>query len=250
MSVSAPPGAVRNIEILSDDPDTVQAISNNLANDYSFKNIVAVNKRTKNQMTVRCKTAKDADILEQKIKTIYTDKIQLSTAKKYEPKIKIVGTPAELSDEILLRIIRENNDWIKSNISIIRRYQIDNGRSSYSNTIKSVDLETMKKLLKKGSIVFGLSELKVYEHVDVTQCFKCLRFGHMAKSCRSNIICRNCSEEHDSKECTQQQNLKCINCTINNSQGATFNSLHRATDERCPSRYWRVKGLMNFLAKK
>lgn len=65
----------------------------------------------------------------------------------------------------------------------------------------SVDLDTMKKVIKKGSIVFGLSELKVYEHVDVTQCYKCQRFGNMSKTCRSNITCRNCAEEHESKDC-------------------------------------------------
>lgn len=40
--------------ILSEDPDTVQAISNNLSRNYSFKNIVAVNKRTRNRTLQNC----------------------------------------------------------------------------------------------------------------------------------------------------------------------------------------------------
>lgn len=43
------------------------------------------------------------------------------------------------------------------------------------------------------------------------QCWRCQRFGHRANNCKGKAICRNCGEEHDTKECNATQ-YKCANC--------------------------------------
>ena len=64
------------------------------------------------------------------------------------------------------------------------------------------------------------SEIKVaYHRVKVRQympypmrCFKCQRFGHITKYCKSKSACSQCSsEDHIDKECSSDERL-CMNC--------------------------------------
>ncbi|XP_046997949.1 uncharacterized protein LOC124613297 [Schistocerca americana] len=47
------------------------------------------------------------------------------------------------------------------------------------------------------------------------QCFRCQRFGHVAKYCRRNqVACMKCAEPHDTRDCTKPRDVapKCANC--------------------------------------
>ena len=43
------------------------------------------------------------------------------------------------------------------------------------------------------------------------QCYKCNKFGHLAKKCSNVQVCSKCSGDHSHNECVAQQ-LKCSNC--------------------------------------
>ena len=61
------------------------------------------------------------------------------------------------------------------------------------------------------------------------QCFNCLRFGHHARTCRSEIqTCRYCAGRHHSHKCkdNKQLTLKCANC----------GQEHATTSRLCPKR--------------
>lgn len=47
----------------------------------------------------------------------------------------------------------------------------------------------------------------------VKQCFRCLRYGHMAKYCKNNVRCSICTEGHSFKECTKPTSeATCVHC--------------------------------------
>lgn len=68
----------------------------------------------------------------------------------------------------------------------------------------------------------GLTRLKVRPFVDnVLQCFRCYKFGHLMKHCRTRpmcIACGECFHGHCDRE------YRCVNC----------NGRHKATSKRCP----------------
>ena len=51
-----------------------------------------------------------------------------------------------------------------------------------------------------------------------TRCYKCQKFGHIAKHCLNNLTCPRCSKSHHKFECTEET-LKCANC---NESHATY----------------------------
>ena len=61
------------------------------------------------------------------------------------------------------------------------------------------------------------------------QCFNCQKFGHHARTCRSEIqTCRYCAGRHHSHQCkdNKQLTLKCANC----------GQEHATTSHLCPKR--------------
>ncbi|KAL0869326.1 hypothetical protein ABMA27_007585 [Loxostege sticticalis] len=53
---------------------------------------------------------------------------------------------------------------------------------------------------------------KVFKYVPpLMQCYKCLKFNHSAKICRSEQVCSKCNGKHNYKECTSEI-VKCSNC--------------------------------------
>lgn len=60
----------------------------------------------------------------------------------------------------------------------------------------------------------------------VTQCFKCLRYGHAKKFCRGKFRCSKCGEEHTRDVCNRKEpnEMECCICRGN----------HEATSKDCP----------------
>lgn len=67
---------------------------------------------------------------------------------------------------------------------------------------------------------------------DVTQCMRCLHFGHGTRNCRLKPRCNLCSQGHLTDSCPSKdaeeivQEIKCVNC----------GGAHRSTDRACPKR--------------
>lgn len=63
---------------------------------------------------------------------------------------------------------------------------------------------------------------------DVTQCMRCLQYGHGARNCRVKPRCAACTLQHETKDCPIEEvaEYKCVNCGEN----------HRATDRACAKR--------------
>lgn len=96
-----------------------------------------------------------------------------------------------------------------------------------SMLLRLADEQTAFSLLEKGLLdVAGEScivEEWEIQKIAEQRCFKCQKFGHLARSCTSPSICGNCAEKgHSHREC-QNPRILCANC-----QGK-----HRANDRNC-----------------
>jgi hypothetical protein len=101
------------------------------------------------------------------------------------------------------------------------------------NLVIEVNPTLRKQLLDKESIYLGWSRCSITDFINVTRCYKCQSFGHIAKYCRSNeIICGHCAKAgHDTSLCPSKNDPpKCLACAKNNKQ-----SEHSSRSPQCPS---------------
>jgi hypothetical protein len=94
--------------------------------------------------------------------------------------------------------------------------------------VAEIDPKFYEKFLS-GSIFLGFSRCRVKKCEDITQCLKCLKYGHPAKICLTkNQICAHCGKlGHTTKECL---NLN-LDPTCTNCKGK-----HSALDKTCSVR--------------
>lgn len=106
-----------------------------------------------------------------------------------------------------------------------RRKNLETGKTEWtpSGTVQiTVEGTTLPDTIK----IYGLYHMKVDVYIEPTKiCYNCLRFGHIAKYCRSNKRCINCNqtEQHNQEICNSKE-TKCFHC------GGEHKTLH----PRCP----------------
>lgn len=96
--------------------------------------------------------------------------------------------------------LKSQNIWLRNSIiTVNRQYKVENPRGGYFNAIINCEMDVFKKATEKGAVILGFAEKKVYEHVDLMQCFRCQNFGHISKNCNSTQLCRNYGGDHEAK---------------------------------------------------
>lgn len=65
----------------------------------------------------------------------------------------------------------------------------------------------------------------------VKQCYRCLRYGHLAKFCKNSERCSICKGEHNYKTCTTgMENAICVHCNGN----------HTSVSPQCPVKQKKI----------
>ena len=92
-------------------------------------------------------------------------------------------------------------------------------------------LEQDMKIALYSGIYFGRIRIRCESYrttPQVTQCYKCQGFNHIAKDCKKAQKCVRCAGAHKSTECPDKNKdslkLKCSNC----------NGEHVASSKECP----------------
>lgn len=121
-------------------------------------------------------------------------------------------------------------------ISNLKEDNIKSIRKAYGGTQTakiSVPVDVASKVLGIGKIKIGWSVCRIREITKPVMCFRCLEYGHIAKSCKSECDrshkCRKCGlEGHVSRECTAEPN--CMLCRAIGESDVK----HNAGSYRCP----------------
>lgn len=182
-------------------------------------------------------SGKAADILETKPECIKMFK-SVSTKPKF---FSLVALHADISDiqhleeELLLR-----NSYFEDSLKrIIPVYKSKSEPSVGHVKLLFSSARIRDAALARGKVFAAGRRLIVVEtdlNKEVRRCFRCQRYGHIAKVCKADHKCGRCAKPHDTKLCNSPDALKCVNCSKS----------HRSGDPVCPEQVKAVKRLRTF----
>ncbi|RVE45705.1 hypothetical protein evm_009613 [Chilo suppressalis] len=136
--------------------------------------------------------------------------------------------PTSISNEELFKKLSSPYE-----IVAVRRFsKKENGTVK---VFKTVSLTFLSNVLPEH-VFLDLFRFRVHEYnAPLLQCYKCFKFNHGAKICKSIQICSICSEEHHYSQCPDNTVVKCVNC-----QGP-----HLSISRDCPIKKQRMEEKKN-----
>ncbi|KAK2581149.1 hypothetical protein KPH14_007958 [Odynerus spinipes] len=131
--------------------------------------VTKITKATNGAIVLGCGNEQDREKFTEAAKKELGNKYKIEKAKEKLPTIKIIGIDKEdanMKDEDLINVIRQQNE-----------------------------MENIK----------GYRRCKINEYIRIQQCYKCWGFGHLAKNCKKQVICRICGDKHEEETCKVEE---------------------------------------------
>jgi len=162
---------------------------------------------------------------------------KLVERKPFLPRLLVVGVDKELEKELFAGYIANQNEDLglstEDTESIRPLFRTGPRDRPTVNWVIETRPETFCKLERK-TVYLGLTKCRMKPHNDLPQCYNCQRYGHTAKTCRSDDpICKHCAGKHDSRNCDSEL-MKCANCKSKN---------HKASSANCPAKTKAMRNL-------
>ena len=248
----------------------VQNSVNNECNELNFKSVLKKNKSTAaikkiikrpDKLVIECSTSGD---VQQVIDAVGADTESAFSAlqvKQRNPRVFIhrVGTEVT-TDEIINELVVKNKSLkkffddnpskdIADHICVKFAFKARNSTGQViDNNRQNIILEVSPEVrrLIKQSVFVGYESCRVSEHIQVTRCYKCCAFQHIASNCTAgHQVCGHCGGNHAVNRgdvCIEPK--KCVNCDNHNKRVANeskkFSTDHSVYDKCCKS-YQQVR---------
>lgn len=197
-------------------------------------------------VAIKCSGAQDVKNLCDNMKRHLGQDYEVQVPEKKNPKIKIINIEKDLlnDQEVLLeKIILQNSITTpteKRVLKIVNSYENKRGKTCVT---LEVDSATYEQIKMKDVLYIGWKTCRYIDFVGVIQCYRCWKFGHMKKICKSGQdICPRCSENHELKECQRNEEV-CVNCkhAVEVLKITNIDFHHTATSKNCEA-YKRILG--------
>lgn len=161
---------------------------------------------------------------------------------KKRPKVKVVNinsSDVNVSDEdkSIIDQLVGGNDLVQDQGFYMRIVKKTENKYKKVDLIIEVDPRTHSRILTQERIKIGWSSARVFNHISILQCYKCMGYNHYAKDCNSEVTCSQCGGDHFYKQC-KTPGVKCCNCDRRNkrNKNSSLNTGHSALDRTCPCR--------------
>lgn len=210
-----------------------RAVTHEELGKEGLKNI----RRLKNgSVILECRNDQQMEAITKKL----NGKMEVKEGTRLFPRFRVLGiyrpSDEQIKDLDIIDDLMEHNGCIQKlkeqgdqcRLRVIRRHT-DPKRKDFENWIFETSPTLFGEIMKAGRLNVGMLSLRVEEYVDVLQCRKCCRYGHVFRNCKAETVCYNCGEEHEGKNC-KNETPKCVNCCRAGQQEVA----HRATDRSCP----------------
>ena len=184
--------------------------------------IHGINKLSNDEYRLHCESKEDPQLLSKMDWSLMFNGVR---TKKRKYGLVVHGVPKKdldptiTEDEVILRDeIEEENTSRKLQVAQViplrrTRKHLNKTAAHHSVVIFTNSVEEADECLKRGMSIKGrfyYPEKYTPEH-NITQCYKCYKFGHLAKHCKNKQKCGNCgNEDHNTASCTND--TKCAGC--------------------------------------
>lgn len=178
-AIKTPIASYRNIVC---EGENARELQQKLAKDNicSDVRILSIKKKGKNFTTIKCVSEEDAVKLEQKLNAKYRGDVKITNINRKSPQVKIINIDSELQGLNILELIKGQNLFLQnSEITAERSYIIRTERTTYKNLIINTDLQTQQQIIERRYLIIGLEEKGCFEYIDLLQCARCYRYGHI-----------------------------------------------------------------------
>ncbi|KAG7196414.1 hypothetical protein KM043_018822 [Ampulex compressa] len=153
------------------------------------------------------------------------------------PRLIVYDVPSDLKESEVTRSIAAQNSLNLQEDEAAQHMRAlfktgERGKATV-NWVLEVAPEIRRKILAKERVNIGWMSCKVRDHLQVSRCFKCQSYGHIAKHCKAaEEICKQCSKSgHRGSDCPEaDKKAVCINCKKSHRE---FH--HKAGSKKCPS---------------
>jgi hypothetical protein len=200
-------------------------------------NIVSCTQKQSGTVVIQCQDDISCTTLQESINTELNDKVNVYKAKVKKARLEfsVYHDETELPeslDVIAETIIEQNqlHEYIQDcHLKVLKVRKL----AHMDIVIIEVSKDTKDFIQKRNNkLGFGWINVKLREHVHIIHCYKCQKYGHTQKDCKSpHSNCGRCGYEHDTKEC-ECDVIYCINCHHHNEMyGTTFDCNHKAHDK-------------------
>ncbi|KAF6204612.1 hypothetical protein GE061_018772 [Apolygus lucorum] len=183
--------------------------------------------------------------------------------------VKIRRVDRSINKDDLASYIYEQNPWVRALFPHLQELQkvfvpfFQMGRRMDANGVPYDDCiwvvrisEALRKeFLKQGRVYISLDTCPISDFTEVTRCFRCQGYGHIAAKCLNEESCARCAGSHDSRTCPlanlppniSPEPKKCANCKrINLDYNHPVDSPNCPVYKRALDRYIRrINPLMN-----
>lgn len=206
--------------------------------------VSGIAKRTKGKVILERQKSSDRNLLVGAIKESLGTQYKVFAPEKRLPLLKIAGIEEEVErkeEENFIKRVRKQNEMEEQKenfkMKIIKKSTL---KGSKTILIVEVDPETHKYFVERARMKVGWKNCPVYDHVNVTRCYKCWGFNHFAKEYRNESSYRKCGGGHEARECTSEKK-SCVNCCrmVTKFKLDGIATEHEATDINCES-YKRI----------
>lgn len=211
-----------------------------IVNDSDMKSSIKVNvtkKRRERLLILSVDQEVEQEIIEKALRKILSNAEEEEDRFANDLKRKLIDPSL---DEGAKMIVRELLSKTMIEFNIIRKIKT---RQDKMNWLIDVDSRGKEILLDQRKICIDFERYRVVEHVSITRCFRCQKYGHYAGQCTGVTHCVRCADEHDEKDCKSVE-IRCANCYFENQEG---DCNHRSDSPDCPA---FQKYRMSLLAKR
>ena len=177
------------------------------------------------------------------LKTVFKESIDIELAKKFPPKLTIVGLPSDFNQVSLIRDVCEKDVNIKNMIEnggcfeMIKCFDVKNEKGQIIGKKLAVKVSpSIRNYIinhNKGYLYLNLFRCKVYDRLMVLQCYHCYEYHHIANNCPNkskNPTCGRCALGHQTKNCKSLAE-NCSNCSRSRPNEPKN---HSAFSYKCP----------------
>lgn len=184
--------------------------------------------------------------------------IKVDDERKMFPKVTVVNIPSYLISHIspkeisvteyrnqvnacLREKFMEKNETIRKIVETDQKtFEIVYTNQGYNYITAGIKVSPIIRnlLVKQEHIFIGETRCKVVDRLDLKQCFKCQKLGHVALNCKESLVCMYCSGAHVSRGCPHKEsreNHRCRNCSLSENPAYRENChTHNSSEQSCP----------------